>query len=467
MKNFRILLTWLFLSVAFLPLNSQTIVISGSGKGYSNKELRLFRISDPVTKDYIPLCRITCDNTGRFECRFEAVKDEYVVIRAGIYDLGFIIDTISDYSLVLPDYTALSPEDEQNSFFAYTYATPLISGINANVNNLISSFDSVYNPVFNRIAGRVMYNFRKGEIPEIISGLNKLTDKSDRIFYKDYVRYRLVMLNQVAFGHYPGRVEDSVFINSKFNPSNPAWCDLIEQMFRGALGRLASGKNGSMFRQAILASSSSKLKDLMLKEGMLSNEQLAEYVIILNLYMEAPGSSIPPANSLKILQELDSLGSNVFIRSLAEEVLHKMTALTPGTFPPPLVLKNEKGASVTLSDFRGKFVLVSFAEAGNAFSMSEYEILNTWLPRFSDRIVMISVLRDRNFNQAVSRMRNSGFGWLCLDGSKADIEAYNYEVGMLPAFLLVGRDGRIAVKPCPYPSERLENLIERLTEGVN
>jgi hypothetical protein len=213
MRIFRALILLLILPFSLQPAHAQKIRISGSGKGYNGEELRVFYQSDPVTKSLVPLLKLYCDTTGHFDCEADVKPSANIIITTGIYSLSLYIDTVSDLVIKLPDFIARTTEEEQNSFFAETKVIPEVVNKPYDLNNLVRNFDMEYNPVFNSVADRIMYKIRKNEIPGLIEKLNRLSSPGLPEYFNEFVRYRLVMLNQVANGEYAGRMEDSVLIN--------------------------------------------------------------------------------------------------------------------------------------------------------------------------------------------------------------------------------------------------------------
>jgi peroxiredoxin len=465
MKISRLITASLAVLLSFQAVDAQRIRISGSGKGYSGEELRLFCQSDPVTKSLVPLLRTTCDTTGSFTCEADVKLSEIIIIRTGIYSLSLFIDTISDLELKLPDFEAKTDEDEQNTFFSEIKAVPEVVNDPDNLNNLIRTFDSVYNPVFNNVANRVMYNIGRKEIPGLIEKVNRVSEPGNSEFFSEFIRYRLVMLNQVANGEYMGRKEDSVLINAKFSPGNQAYIDLIEQMFSKYFRYLSDGRLKEPFNHAITSSSAEELREVVILGGKTTNEELAEYVIIMNLFNEYYDSVIPRERIILLLNGLNISGSSAFIRDLAKMISLKLTALNTGNTPPDLKMQDEQGKWITLSGLKGKYVLLSFARSDNAFSVSEYGILNTWISKYRDNIFVVTVLRDRDFTSSARRLHNLGFNWIFLNGSDADIAEYQYGVTMYPSFILIGRDGKISLEPTPFPSENLDGVLTRRIAG--
>jgi hypothetical protein len=468
MKISRLITTLLIVLLALQSLDGQKIRIQGSGKGYSGTELRFFYQSDPVTKSLVPLLRTDCDTAGRFACEINVKPSEIIIIKTGIYSLSLYIDTISDLEIKLPDFKAKTDEDEQNTFFAETKAIPGVVNDPRNLNNLIRTFDSVYNPVFNSVANRVMYNIGRKDIPSLIEKVNRVSAPANSEYFNEFVRYRLVMLNQVANGEYQGRMEDSVLVNAKFSPGNQAYIDLVEQMFMKYFRYISDGRLKVPFNQAIASSSIEELKKVVMLGGKTTNEELAEYIIIINLFSEYYDSVIPGEKIILFLNELNNSGSSAYIRDLAKMISGSLTALNTGNKPPDLKMKDEQGKWMTLTDLKGKYVLLSFALSDNAFSVSEYGILKTWISKYKDNLFVVTVLRDKDFASGVKRLHNLGFNWIFLNGSDSDIAEYQYGVTMYPSFILIGRDGKILLEPSPFPSENLDAVLgKKIAEEKN
>jgi len=459
MKSSRLLCLIILISLLVQPAFCQKITIGGSGKGYSNAELKVFRLSDPVTKSLVPVSVLDCDTSGCFHFSLDVRPEQTILIKTGIYCLYLYIDSVHDFTLRLPDYEARNEEDRQNTFFEETKSVPEVVNDRTNINNLIRTFDVEYDPLFNRIADRIMYNTRKNDIPGLIEKLNSFSSGNSNPYFSEFVRFRLVMLNQVAHGDYRGRVEDSVIINSVFRPENRAYTDLAEQMFTRYFRALAGGRLKVQFKDAVTNASVGGLESVIIHDGKASNEQLVEYIIILNLFSEYFESFIRHDQVLSILGNLEKDGSSTYIKELAAGVRQKLTALGDGSAPPDLNLKDDTGTLFRVSGLKGKYVLLSFGKSDNSFTLSEYGILKSWLPHFANDLKVVTVLRDRDFATGLKRLHNMGFAWTILDGSSADLEEYLFGVTMYPSFLLLDREGKILVRQCPFPSENFDQFF--------
>jgi hypothetical protein len=440
-------------------LSAQYVRISGSGKGYAGAELRIFTLTDPVTKSHKPYTRIVCDEKDSFSLSVPVKGTGTIFIRAGVYTWYLYAEEGKEYQIRMADFIPKPPGEDQNPFFEEVRMIPEVLNDTADINNLIRKFDAEYDQAFNRIADRVVYNVKRSDIPSIIEKLNSLSTPGMPPFFTEFVKFRMIMINMVGSGEYSGRVEDSVMINRKFVPENPAYPDLIEQRFSGYFASVLNGPYKNDFIRAVAGSSLTDLKKAILLDGKVSNEQLVEYILLLNLYPAMFDGSIPAGNIISLVTSVKSDGSTAYIKELAGIILERMTVMYQGSKAPEFSLTDQGGNKKTMAGFAGKYVLLGFARSDNAAAIAEYGILNSWYRKYASNLQVVTILTDKNFSSASVRMKNAGFGWIMLDGSSADMVEYLYNVKMYPAFTLVGPDGKIVIGSCPYPSENLEKIL--------
>jgi peroxiredoxin len=460
MRIFRIIIL-LFLFLSGYSIFAQTVKINGSGKGYANTELRFFSQTDPISKNLMPLFRLTCDEKGSFSCLVPCRGTGIINIKTGLYCFNLQINEGSEYTLRLPDFAPKPAGQEYNPYFAETRLIPDVVNDTNNINNLIRIFDGEYNPVFNLVADLISKNYKRNEIPSIIEKLNNISGSMSPTFNSGFIKFRLIMLNMVAYGMYPGRKEDSVMINQAFIPDNQAYTDLIEQIFSGSFRRFLTGTGKDNYIRAIGESSLPELRSLVLSDGKAVNSQLRDYVILMNLYNEYWSGSIPLENTLLLMTALKEDASSAFISETASMMILQIPAMLSGRIPPDFSLAGTDGKALSLKDFKGKYLLLCFARSDNPSVMEEFSILKMWQNKYPKELAIVTILVDRDFKTASGKMKKYGFGWNFLDGSDADLLEYQYNIKIHPSFILLDTEGKIVANPAPYPSENLEWLVAK------
>ena len=452
----------LILLFFFSSVSGQTLFLRGFGSGYKNAELKFYSQTDPITRRFKPLLSIICDEKGTFSCQIPWKENETIFIKTGIYNLYLYILDSTRYELLLPDWVAKPGSEEQNPFFIETELIPEVVNYKQDVNNLIRDFDNEYNPVFNLVAEHVFRNYKMDEIQQAISTLDKYSEVIGPSFYSDYVKCRMIMLKLVGSSSTQNQTEAVKFINSGFNSQNQAFQELAEQMFSGYFNKISSGPLKESFNLAVATASYSELSSVIIRDGRIKNKELADYVILLNLSSDYYNRELPGENVRKIISLMKLEGTTVFIKNVATEILGKIDSSLPGNSPPDFKLLSSNGKIMSLADFRGKYLFLCFGRSDNQVSLMEMGIIKMWLQKYINDVQVVTVLTDKNFQSASLVLRNQGFYWIFLDGSKKDELEFNYDIKMYPSFLLLDRKGKIIADPCPYPSEELELTINKI-----
>jgi hypothetical protein len=270
------------------------------------------------------------------------------------------------------------------------------------------------------------------------------------------------MLNLVSSSANQYQINATEFINSSFDPGNQAFQDLAEQMFSGYFNKISSGPLKDSFNRAVATASYTELRSAILKDGKITNKELADFVILLNLNIDYYEANLPGENVRKIISLMKSEGETIYIKNIASMVLSKINSTLPGNFPPDFELLNIDGKLMSQKDFRGKYLLIGFARSDNPTSLMELGIINMWQKNYMNNVQIVIILTDKDFKSASRILMNRGFNMVILDGSERENLEFNYDLKMYPSFLLLDRGGKIIANPCTLPSENLELRINRM-----
>ena len=275
------------------------------------------------------------------------------------------------------------------------------------------------------------------------------------------------MLDNVASGLYSGRIEDSVIVNKEFLPANQAYLDLVEQKYSGTFRNILSGDKSDLLLASVYSVSLSDLRKVVLSNARISDPQLLDYIILMNLYSEFYLGSIARDPIIRLMNLLAGQGASLYIEVLATTVIKSMTALLPGNEPPEFSLPDESGKKYSPDMFRGKFLLLSFARTDLKITLMEYGLLKMWNSKYRNDLQVVTILKDEQFDEAMARIRNNEFEWIFLNGSDSDILDFDYDIRLYPSFMLIDREGKILNNTCPMPSENLETYFRSILEKAS
>ncbi len=119
---------------------------------------------------------------------------------------------------------------------------------------------------------------------------------------------------------------------------------------------------------------------------------------------------------------------------------------------------------VSLSDFQGEPVYLSFLATWSSACLGEYKFLDSLHFKYGDSIKFITISLDKN-SEIINRFINDkGYDWLFLyNGSQYDL-VKSYNIKTFPLFALIDKDGKILQYPAYKPSEVIEETFKKLVE---
>lgn len=141
--------------------------------------------------------------------------------------------------------------------------------------------------------------------------------------------------------------------------------------------------------------------------------------------------------------------------------------LAPGTVAPDFTVMDREGKSVSLSDYRGKIVVLDFWSTGCGRCLESREHFNSIAARYARDVVFLAVhVWDPKEAFDVWLPKHPQFSSLrfVMDPAEYgnDIATKLYQVSGLPTHYVIGRDGRIVKGFLGYsgPASELEKTIQ-------
>lgn len=166
-----------------------------------------------------------------------------------------------------------------------------------------------------------------------------------------------------------------------------------------------------------------------------------------------------------------------FITSITALVFMMLlsAAITPLVFPdegkvaPIFELRDLDGKKVSLSEFRGKVVLLNFWATWCAPCRAEMPSFENLYRNFKGKgLVVIGVSVDNSDRTVKSFVREKGITFPILLDEKKEVSFDDYGVIGLPVTFLIDRKGNIVEKffgERQWDSEEIKERIKRLLEG--
>ena len=443
-----------------VQVNTQPpVIINGSAPGAGSEHIYLYTLPNPITGEKKLVEKIAVDSAENFLFRMDCDSLCWLILQVGIYEYWLLVESGENYQLTLPGYRAVGRNEKMDPFFEYK-SVHLRLGKGDNPNNAIRALDSLYYKYVNLVTGSIYLGKKLPDSDSLLSAFSKIGESLEGEYEKRYFSCRYSLLSMISRrGLSPGRDELDM-INSSYSPRMPAYTDLVLQVFRGWLLRLANNDNKGELRKTINSGNNyHAIVEFLIRQGPVSDTSVLEFVLLDNLYSEYYKGGFRKEAVEDIVKDMSSEAINKYNRELAAQVLWELQRLKPGKRPPPFSLPGRDGLLYTPDSLRGKYSILVFGSADFPETGFELDILNRWVNDFTDSLAVVVILLDEDFE---SSFREGGFekyDFIFLDGSASDKIMYDYEIRYLPAFYFLDREAKLLLSPSVMPSENLRQLI--------
>jgi peroxiredoxin len=133
----------------------------------------------------------------------------------------------------------------------------------------------------------------------------------------------------------------------------------------------------------------------------------------------------------------------------------QISALFPGNQSPNFTLKTDKGKMVSLTDFKGKVVYLDFWASWCLPCMMEVTYAKILQDSFAKKdVVFLYISIDANEKDWKNAIEKKGMKGIHFNiDEQTNLVYKKYAINGIPAYFLIGKDGKIINKNAPRPSD--------------
>ena len=453
-----------FLVIALVVLSwsiasGRDVQLNGHAPGGAGKDIELYSKPDPITgqSDLIDKKQISADDTFSFIIDCNDIC--WLSLRYGIYDILLVVREGNSYDLELPYYKEKTKAEKLNPFFTNIPTNISLVG-NDNTNNEINYIDSLLRNYSNLLTHSEIYGEPLINKDSLLGSFAHIEGSLTEEYAKIYFEYSFCLLKMMIRKQPIPGSDDIALINKRFLPDMPAYNLLVFLAFNGYLNRLVNDSQTSSLREYINSGGPyDEIVELIQKKGILRDTSLMEFVILLNLYREYYTGGFNKEGVEKVFQWMSGHAVNSYNRDLACIITEKINRLKPGNIPPGFSLKDSQGNIYTLDSLKGKHTIMSFVNTELPETKSELDILSQWTGEYKDKLAVVVILLDEDFESSLKRLGPGNYDFILLDGSESTGLWKDYDIRYLPAFYFLDNDLRLILSPAVMPSENLKGVV--------
>lgn len=436
------------------------VAISGVAPEYPNYQLAFFEYEDMVSYKELKLGECTTDSLGKFSLTIDVASTRQVFTYLGLYKAYLFAEPGRTYEIVLPPRVDKGLTEDLNPYFVEEDMSLGVKSVDTTeLNYLVMDFNNMYEPFIAKYFNRL---YLLSDIA-LVDSLQKESDKRygnvKNEFFNDYVRYRFFYLRHFTYERDKNFATRKYFLNKPVLYQNPAYMEFFDQLWgKFFTGQVLNEKYGEVLQSNIIFSKSPhEMKRTLNQNPALRNDTLMELVMLNGLLDCYSRPDVYPRQTID--QTIDSMA---MLSPIAE---HKIIArnirkveekLSAPDVAPEFTLPDVNNNNVPLSSFRGKFVYLVFGRSENYACLKDYKLVADLKKSNLQGLEIITVSCDQDrasFDDFVRSNPNYTWTFLYDEGKKV---ASLYSQKVLPAYVLVDPDGKIAMLPAVSPHENFK-----------
>ncbi|MCL2131182.1 MAG: redoxin domain-containing protein [Lentimicrobiaceae bacterium] len=443
--------TQCFASYALKP-----VVIEGTAAFAKEGKVRFYLYNDLLLQQREMFVAANVNKDGSF--RAEIPIEETCL-------LSFAYNTNYGSIYIEPEkkYTVELFADEQT--LPYIFAEMVGEGLKIRIlpidttelNYKINRFDYYYNYFWQFFGENLM-----SQTPEKYDSLkqllvNRFPYNPDAVdYYSVYVKYKIASIDLLYYHKEKEKLYDK-YLNIKYIfYQNTAYMDFFDHFFEDYLyaGSRKVAKP-ALYQNINEKCDYYKLLDDLGKDPLLRNEVIREMVLVKALgELYGMDKEFSQRNILMLLRQMTQVSKFQDHRTMAENMIHYLLDMKPGTAAPDFSLKDVRNTTVKLSDFKGKYVYLHFFSTYCDDCIREMLSLKWIKETYKDNVQIISIMLDFEQTKLYHFVNDyKEFDWLFLHfGSDYDfLDAYKpYN---LPYAVLINPEGLVVSNPAKSPME--------------
>jgi len=451
-----------FLSIITLSSFAQKATIKGTAKTYEYKEISVWLNNDPISGTQKQIALSEVDSLGNFSLEFKIDQTEYITLKIEKNITSLPVEPNANYEVILfpPDSTTYqNPNLEHDVKLSIKLKSK--TEINALTLDYDKRFDDFLSLNYKSFVARIPQNnidSFKVEMKEFYS-----TVKNN--YFSAYVTYSIAALEEKT--KMPEKLLfEKYILNKPILYHHPEYMNFFNALYKGKMENMAAGKFGhDLFFQINDRGSFDGTMNILKQDPYLKNDTLTELVLLKGLYEGFYNGSFKKTSVEAILRQLNEETNVEEHTRISQNILNSFSKLQKGTEAPNFELPDKTGALHTLNELSAKkYVYLMFYDVNCSACLQQMKVIASFKKTYGERIEFVSISTDKTISDMKNfQLKNPKYDWLFLYDNSAGELKKKYEIRSLPAYFLIGMQGRFIEVPADSPDEDIERVFYDLT----
>ena len=456
MKFLNFLLFFLSISSVYSQVIGDSIQIRGVGSYYKNEEIGLYTIDDYISGKEKCILKCTVDSLGFFEFKIPRLYTQKLILRAKKNYSWLYVQPGGNYLVTFPELNekdTKNPKGNQVNLIFYrldsTDINYKILGFQQWVDNELSQFYHLKK--FKQTEYDIRYKKMKKHAVDLYG-------KDTSLFFRYHVKFTFAEMDDLETVSAQTRQQKYVqnLVKYPIYYNNEAYMNYFN-LYYGNLTSFLSNEVKDKLYEAVAYRSPSLAMVALKDEPDLRNIQIRELSLIKLFYDQCYEKRYPKTNLIIILDSIRQYSKFQKHRQIAENVLDRITELTPGTRFLDFSLKcvNSKD-TITNQKFEGKHIYIHFYDPSFAESNREIQPLLNLYEKYKDYIQFVTIVVQTEGVKTAA----INFPWSVVELSEKDEFIQKCKINTFSSYILIDAAGYIVVNPAlkPIPNSDYDTI---------
>jgi hypothetical protein len=117
---------------------------------------------------------------------------------------------------------------------------------------------------------------------------------------------------------------------------------------------------------------------------------------------------------------------------------------------------------VSLADFKGKYIYLSFWDENNPRSIQEIDLIRELDKKYGKKIAFVSICTSVNESKILAFINRNKYKWVFLNAAGSTKLLKDYDVLSYPSFYLIDKESNILRCPADRPTGNIERTLDML-----
>ncbi|UPT67285.1 MAG: redoxin domain-containing protein [Sphingobacteriales bacterium JAD_PAG50586_3] len=378
-----------------LQTEGQQTVIKGTAPSFKKAQLQLCTIDDYINGHELVLDSAVVDDKGNFGFKTTINQTIYSYIKQGdlLYDL--YIEPTKNLDITIPDTIGFAKDSVLKPI---VFIQP--SALNAD----ITQFDADYNDFLIANYKAILRRTAKPQTKVFIKAQQDKYAAITNSYFNQYLFYRLGSLELLAGTKSRKEVLGFYVKDKPILYNNTAYMGLFNELFEENLKVFRSTGAGDALTSAINDRIDyAKAMGIMQRDSTLTNDTLRELALLKGLGEMYYEPNAVQYSVLEMLRHIATNGLTAYNKGVAKNAVAQLEKLRTGTPAPAFTLKDiVSGKMVSLADFKGKYIYLSFWDEGNPRSVQEIDLIRELDKKYGRKIAFVSICTSVNETRTLS-----------------------------------------------------------------